>query len=70
MDLIDSPAAGSAAIPSPGLGGRPAGFDPRLDGVAKELAQAVSRGDVSREQADAFLSRLHARMSATATSEM
>ena len=76
MDLISSPSGRSAAIASstvagtPGVAasrlfaGGPLGSDPRLEAVAQELAQAVSRGDLSREQADAFLGRLaraHAR---------
>ena len=61
MDLIDKPAAaraGVAHLRRPASTGR---RDPRLDGVAEELAQAVARGDVSREQADAFLARLTPR---------
>lgn len=63
-NLIDSPSSLSAAIASSRLGGSTAGSDPRLEAMAEELAQAVSRGDVSREQADAFLGRLSARVSA------
>lgn len=62
MDVIDRPSAqGDEATRPQGETGS-AGADSRMDGVEQELAQAVSRGDVSREQADAFLGRLLGRI--------
>ena len=70
MHLIDRPSGRSDAISRPSLSRSSAASDPRLDGVAQELAQAVARGDVSREQADAFLDRLSARASEPKTSRL
>lgn len=61
----DAPALeGPATLPAPSGGAADSAAADRALGVAQELAEAVARGEISQEQADAFLNRVIARMAA------
>lgn len=59
-------AATSAAAPAGTVTTAPAAVDPdvaqRLVGVAQDLAEAVTHGEITAQQAECFLRQLHRRL--------